>query len=472
MKGRDSKREGPKRGVGRLHRLTSLVLASAGVLILVIGAAQAPGSSDSWTRDQWRAWRDRGIAYIFEPTLDVGGEKVLSRRTVSKRCAEVYGEIEATLRREPAALASREVANFVSFLEAQRMMSAETKEGGHPNALGYKVSDLDYWRTSAEYSEIPEFLRSQAFLSKTMDPVTYRAAVRMIEDHNSTLPPDRRLVALPYKAQFILSVDRTTYGRLLVLAPNERAPDGSLVDKWMLFAMATPDQDSAPLPYSVSMVAVKHGEGRSQAYFLDYMRVPNLKTGAIELLPSVTLPNSPSANCYDCHKSAVIPIHPELEYTFDTEGGLTPKKSGSGFITGIVNSRIRTYGEVARGPQDTASYGPSLGQERERSEAFILEAAGDLKLGLGSVPRIREAMNCASCHESFAPINYPEAMRTDRDAIAVKTGIGIAQTFVEEGLMPPGNTLSPVERKALWRCLTKEYMDRGEGAFIQWLRGQ
>ena len=51
---------------------------------------------------------------------------------------------------------------------------------------------------------------------------------------------------------------------------------------------------------------------------------------------------------------------------------------------------------------------------------------------------------------------------------------GLAQAFVEDGLMPPGNTLTPEERRALWQCLTADYFDPAarDGALVEWLKGK
>ena len=81
-------------------------------------------------------------------------------------------------------------------------------------------------------------------------------------------------------------------------------------------------------------------------------------------------------------------------------------------------------------------------------------------------------MNCTSCHDSFAPLNFPAGIKTTRDLNALKLRQPIAQSYVESGEMPPGNKLTPEERKALWRCLSSEYYDPGtrSGLLVDWLR--
>jgi hypothetical protein len=65
-------------------------------------------------------------------------------------------------------------------------------------------------------------------------------------------------------------------------------------------------------------------------------------------------------------------------------------------------------------------------------------------------------------------------VRTDLDFVAFKDGKGMVQTYVDQGLMPPGADLTPIERRALWRCLMTEYFDptSNSGLLEDWLRGE
>ncbi|MFI5386487.1 MAG: hypothetical protein ACHQ50_10250 [Fimbriimonadales bacterium] len=179
-------------------------------------------------------------------------------------------------------------------------------------------------------------------------------------------------------------------------------------------------------------------------------------------------------NCYDCHKTAAIPLEPELEYTFDPKGSLIVKTSGAGQIPELLNRRIRGYGQIDLGVQRVSSYGPSLGPAGWlRSDESLRKWAGTT-LSAESVARIRSAMNCASCHDSFGKLNFPMAIRTSRDFGAFKTDRGLVQSYIEKGYMPPGNSLTEQERHALWLCLSKEYYDpaNGTGVFVDWLKGK
>jgi len=455
-------------------RWGKVIFGIASVALFFVGFG-SDGSVDPsrWSHAEWIAWRDRQIAYILAPSPRFGPGPIIAREEVSARCAEAFRVMERALRSDPAFWSSdpsrnKELSAFYRFVRAQQWMSLRGANGELSHGLGFEVSDKEHTDLASGAVEFPDLLKSQEFLEKMADPKSYRDAVAMIEAHNESLPSALKWIVLPYAAQFIKSVDRTTYGRLLVLVPGES------IEQWFLFAIATPDLDPVPSVVSVSVVSIVKSTsgGPARVTLADFVRW-KAAMSEYRLVSTTRLSKNPSKNCYDCHKSAVIPIRPELEYEFDRGGMLVPKEKDVGVIPAQVNARIRAYGKLEFGLQDTGAYGPSIGPpERERSDAFIRETAG-IELSRNSLQRIQDAMKCGGCHDSFAPINYPEAMRTDRDVKSVKTKLGIAQTFVEKGWMPPGNDLTLEERKALWRCLSREYFDleSGTGTFVEWLKG-
>lgn len=333
------------------------------------------------------------------------------------------------------------LANFVSFIKAQGTMA----EPDH--ALGFSLDDREYAAKVAPFVELPPLLRSQEFLGKIGDPRTYGEAVRMIEKENEKRPADKKWIVLPYQAQFIRSVDQTTYGRLLVMIPRDRG----LFDKWVQFAIATPGMKPVEIQ-SVSIVSVLRGDPkRSKVFFMDYFRRPDPE-GQIALVPTMNDERRPSTNCYNCHKSGVVPIHPLAEFRFDERGCLVRQTSDT---AEELNKRILLYGAPDYTFLDTSAYGPSLGP---------LSGHRDI------LPeRVKAAMNCAVCHT----INFPQAVRTQGDQKAFKSHMGLVQSYVENGWMPPNNDLSPAERRQLWQNLLKEYFDPSQksGLLIDWLKG-
>ncbi len=427
----------------------------------------------AWSLPQWIAWRDAEIQRILAPTFEADGKKILSQKEVIARSAEAYAVLEPFLAK-PSFLAdpSRGAAlgNFAKFVGGQRWMGLKDAGGNPSNLLGMDVADMDYWAYVQDYVRFPDLLRSQEFLKLMNRPATYKEAVEMIEDQNEGLPSGKKWIVLPFRAQFILSVDKSTYGRLLVVVPNQDIGDGKVLDRWIMFAISTPDMVGARVR-SVSMVSTVRDEGRpgwSKTYMCDFMRGED-PTGGIAIKPTFLDKNSPSSNCFDCHKSAVLPIHPKAAYGFDKWGKLVEDKRS--LVPSVLNALIPKYGESDFGHLEPEGYGPALGSEgRSYSDTFIASATSIPK---SSFAAIRANMNCESCHRQFATVNYPLALQSDRDVRAFEAKQGLVQTLIEQGVMPPNNSLSPTERHALWQCLMKAYFDPAtqEGQFVDWLRG-
>jgi hypothetical protein len=322
------------------------------------------------------------------------------------------------------------------------------------------VPDRDYIDLFQRTIHLPDLLTGSEFLKGLSAPSGYKAAVDLIDHQNASLPTDRKWIVLPFESGFIKSADQATYGRLLVFVPGSP-------DLWINFAIATPEMASEGI-VSVSVVAARPGS----TDLLDFMREKN---GDIYRLVPMSKHNAdPSDNCYDCHKAAVMPIRPKREFVFDTAGKMVERTDGAGTIPALLNSKIRAYGQPANSAQDLGAFGPCLAPSGlVRSDEFIRTASG-MPVTAESVSRIREAMNCASCHDSFARTNFPQPVHTSRDAKALRGHEPLVETYVEQGWMPPDNKLSPRERRALWLCLTKEYLDPAAktGVFVDWLKGR
>jgi hypothetical protein len=402
--------------------------------------------------------RESLILWMFEPTVTSSIGPTISRFEVSRRSAAIFRSMDRKAAPE----------NLIKFALAQHWSDQPCHD------LGLDIPDREYWPLAAPYVSFPAVLSSQRFLRFLAHPRSYREAVRAIENANSSLAADQKMTVLLYESQFIKSADETTYGRLLVLAPNQKMSDGNVLDQWIQFAIAEPGREGPQCIRSVSIVAVSRpvgAAGNASSVMVDFMRNPG-PSGEIRIEPTMLLANSPSKNCYNCHKAPVVPVHPALQYEFDDAGALREKAHQDAALLATLNCRIASYGKVEMRPVDIQGYGPCIGPvDRVRSDAFIRSASGT-NISDESIQRVRDAMNCAQCHDSFAPINYPQAIDIDGNRRAFRRGMGLTATFVEDGVMPPGNVLTPVERKALWRCLTKEYFDpqRREGLLIDWLK--
>jgi hypothetical protein len=433
-----------------------------------------------WTISQWKEWRDRQIAAILAPTFVHGNEKLISREEVITRAASAYALVEPILKSKPDYFIkdpelSRAMGHFISFISAQNLMALTDSSGEETHKLGLSIPDVEYWRYAEPYVTFPPLLRSQDFLKKMERPDTYKLAIDMIERQNQDLAPDQKWIVLPFLAQFIKSVDGKTWGRMLVLIPNRPMSGGGIVDEWVLFSIATPDQRPLPDVESVSIVSIYRNGSITRSYPVDFVRRKD-SSGTYRIIPTVFLPDRPSHNCYDCHKAAIIPIKPELEYTFDEGGHMIIKTAGVGVIPGEVNKRIQDYGLPAFGLLDIYQYGPELGPKArlQRTTQFVQSCSVGTATDLLSAQKIRLAMNCAKCHDDFAKIDYLQAVRSNRDVLAFsKSQQGMVQTYIEKGWMPPGIPMTTDQRHSLWNCLMKEYFDPNTrtGVLVDWLMG-
>lgn len=439
-----------------------------------------------WKTERWEEWRDTEISKILQPTFPTqSGETFLCRDQVIARSAQSYAALQPILSSNPEFFSSnpelsRTMGNFVSFIESQSIMARTDASGKPTHNLGMDISDQEYVDLALPFTELPPLLKSNDFLRLMAAPGTYSAAAKLIEKQNETLPAESQWTVVPFRAQFIQSVDRTTYGRMLVFLPQQSAPGGGTVDKWVLFAIATPDTPQDQEIKSVSVFASHRktpDATGTTTYAMDYMRTKDPTIGSISPIPVLKLPFDPShtsKNCYDCHKAAVMPIHSKVEYEFDSTGKLREKASGSPSALTALNKLIEEYGLPDFAKQRFAAYGPSLGPVKNvnRTPELLHRVAG-VTLPDSSVSKILGAMRCAKCHDDFAPINYPQAVQTNRDIQAFEGEIGLVQTMIEKGYMPPNNSLSDFERTVLWKALLAEYLDllTTKGLFVDWLRG-
>jgi hypothetical protein len=64
---------------------------------------------------------------------------------------------------------------------------------------------------------------------------------------------------------------------------------------------------------------------------------------------------------FDRKPGRPVPIHPDVEFTFDEGGKLVPKEADIGSIPNRVNALIEYYGPPNFGFMDTEGYGPGMG---------------------------------------------------------------------------------------------------------------
>jgi hypothetical protein len=476
--------------VRNLKLLALFLFIGTYVSILSLNSIKAENDDPTkWTIEQWTSWRDQKISEILNPVPDdASGQMVINREKVIDKCGEINQLLSTVLKQDPNYFKknsdlSRRMSNFIAFVQAQSLMFPNDTSN---HALGFTITDQEYWDYAKSNLEFPDLLKSQEFLALMTSPATYAQAVAAIENQNSYLPPERKWLVLPFEAQFIKSIrdegHGRTYGRMLVLIPNTPTADGGSMDRWFLFSLATPNQPVAGDIRPVSLITMVNpapggGKKSQKVYFMDFIRERDPSTTKINLTPTVLSNGHTSKNCFDCHKSGILPIRPANEFEF-IGGVMKPKTTNDGIISGKANSLIwlyrKRYGVPDWGSLDPLAYGPSIGPEgRIRTNEFIMRVNSDLNLPATSVENVKIAMDCASCHKDFAPLNYMQAVQSNRDFSSFRRKEGIIRTYIEEGWMPPGFGLTSLEKKALWRSLMTEYfdMETQTGVLVDWLKG-
>ncbi|MDR3690089.1 MAG: hypothetical protein P4L46_11965 [Fimbriimonas sp.] len=449
---------------------------------IVASAIAVDDGSTRWSTGEWIAWRDRQIRTILTPTFDTGAGKILSKDDVVQRCIDAYAVIGPNLDRprfftDP--LRKQALGNFVSFLQSQIRMAYHNRDGVHTNLLGYPITDREYWFRHGDALRLPRLVCDQDFLQSMSDPSSYSQALRMIRRQNESLPPERKWVVLFYRSRFLKSVDTATYGRMLVLAPNDRQADGTYIDRWIQFAAVPPGETVVKPVRSISMVAVRRerfGVSKATGYLADFMRVRAMEGSTTKIVPTMLLDKSPSKNCYDCHKTPVLPIHPKRTFTFSDAGQLILEDRLAAQTIQTMDAAIGRYVDCDLKEVAYDEYGPSVGPVgRERTDEILRRTSSDPELSGESLERIRQAMNCGNCHRGPTALNFPTSAETTVGFQNFEAKKGLVQTYIEQGWMPPGPTLSDREKRDLWRSLDAEYLeptgpDGPSGLLVDWLK--
>jgi hypothetical protein len=434
------------------------------------------------TLPDWKAWRDRAISDLLRPSITRKHEKYLDTDKLTASAVKIATYIDTCA---PSFSPSNELQAEIGNLAAFTHVFRNTR-----HQFGYSIDDFDYLSTVQENVSLPELLTSQEFLKKISHRRTYQAALKMITDQNASLPPDKQWTVLIYKSRFLTTPDKAdTYGRFFVLVPGEK------YQKWIQFGIKLPEDTGPALVNNLSVVSVSNPDeqGRRFNAIVDWWRSYHAD-GSITLATR-RRSQGVTDNCVLCHKTSPLGIHPAEEYVFDKSGKLVPNTSSAGAIPKQLNALIAGYGAPYFNDWvDTTKYGPPLGDDKPRTEAFMQSCTSGLGLTADSIKKVKDNMTCVGCHSERGAglLNVPETTSIRRTA-----GDQIYQ-YVSEGWMPPQGLptstsrnapdqlepsnpphaeemsyqLSENEREALYTCLIKEYLDFDSmtGTFVDWLK--
>ena len=408
----------------------------------------------------WRQWRDQTADGLLSKYVEVGGQKLLSHSDVVRQSDEANLFIKEC-RKLPSfnSDAAGAIANLERFAQTLGLNNYENHK------FGFSITDQEYLDGVRQQASLPSLLRSQQFLKALSDPSTYKEAVRLIEEHNKTLPPEQKWEIFLYKSRFLGTPDAaSTNGRFFVFVPE------SGFEKWIQFGIATPGDPIRPINnLSIVSIGPPDVNGNRPTAILDHWRTYEAD-GTISLATRREKVGE-TENCAICHKTSPLGIHPAEEYVLASDGRLVLNNVNAGEYQNRLNSRIEGYGPpFLRNLMNMNDFGPTIGPNgRQRDIAFMRACTSQQMLTEQSIANVQRAMRCSSCHspDSLGPLNYPQSLRTNFTSRQVRE-------YVVQGWMPPGNRLTSSEREALYSCLVQEYHDptTQTGLLLEWLKGE
>ncbi|MGX0890490.1 hypothetical protein AB7M22_002498 [Pseudomonas sp. ADAK2 TE3594] len=418
--------------------------------------------------NEWVVWRDAIIPRLLEPrfkngTSFIDPNQVMAQSHSISNFIDDCGKYFADQNKLTEAIGN--LRAFTGVLKNNLSIP------NYNHQFGYTIDDFEFLEKVKENIELPPLLRSSKFLKLISDRESYKNAYDMIIDHNKTSTPGKEWKILIYKSRFLTTPDEAnTFGRFFILVPEDK------YDKWIQFGIKTPNDTSSTPINNLSIVSVSKpdAQGRQLNAIVDWWRT--YQSGWNVELKTRRESQGVTENCVMCHKTSPLGIHPAEEYEFDSAGKLVINTTTNGQIPAVLNKLIAGYGR--KGPPyfgdgvntwaDLSSYGPELGPLIQRTDGFMQSCAADVNLNSNSINNVRDNMDCSECHslDGLGALNFPTATN-----VTNSPGNQILE-YISQGWMPPGNKLSADERKALFKCLTKEYHDisANQGLFVDWLK--
>jgi hypothetical protein len=332
---------------------------------------------------------------------------------------------------------SRRYPEFFPYVKLLSMANQDDHE------LGFEVADKQYFAETGQYTSIPDFLLTPAFLRLVSRFENLAAAKAFLNDLNRTRAPNNQLLSFSYESRHLGTPDNpNSYRRLLIVVPGDIAR--SVPEKWVQFGIADPGRPRSVR--NVSVVAVMlHADEGANVYFKDYFRTYR-RDGSISIKGRWELGEGDDP-CVTCHKSGVLPIFPRA-------GSVSLEEKP---LVEAVNQRFRGYGVARFGRYvDLTKFGPGLGSSLPQSDSRNISFA--------TTANRFKTQSCIACHNTngLGPFNWP------MDSVLIKS-------FVTGGKMPLNATLTIPERRLLYNQLVNDYfaINATQPGILQaWLLGK
>jgi hypothetical protein len=337
---------------------------------------------------------------------------------------------------------------------------------GH--SMGSSIPDSDYFNKVPypDFLQIPKELTDKKFLALVEDEAEtadLEKALAYVEERNAkAIDPNDKWLTFIYRSQHLATPDGTgALGRFFVYIP------GKDFDRFLQFGLrSSPYED---LPNGFSVVSVQKNDPKTGkplaapvARLKDFWRIRNGSQITVSTRFDV---KGALENCYQCHKTALLPITPDPKVFDDKRFGKTVK---------LVNELMGGYTDIKLHGMEADDAGPGLGpvDYAGRTGAFMASCAQGRVPDAKRLEAIRDAMNCQNCHDGSTRglLNFPSAHVLQPHSRKTL----VRQYIVDHKKMPPGHSdFTPVERQVLNDCLKEELYGQSEaqpGLLKTWLR--
>jgi len=354
------------------------------------------------------------------------------KRTVSET-ARTIGRCELAQQTD----LSRRYPEFFPYVKLLSIANQDDHE------LGFEASDKQYFAETSQYTSIPDFLLTPAFLRLISRFESLVGAKSFLNDLNRTRALNEQLLFFSYQSRHLGTPDNPeSYRRFLIVVPGDAAR--SLPEKWVQFGVPDPGRPRSVRNVSVVAVMLNSDEG-ANVYFKDYFRTYR-RGGSISIKGRWELGEGDDP-CVTCHKSGVLPIFPEAGSVSREEMPLVE----------AVNQRFRGYGVARFGRYvDLTKFGPGLGSSLAQPDSRNVSFA--------TTANRFKTQSCVVCHNTngLGPFNWP------MDSTLIKS-------FVTGGKMPLNAKLTIAERRVLYNQLINDYFGINAtqpGILRAWLLGK
>jgi hypothetical protein len=322
---------------------------------------------------------------------------------------------------------------FPEFFKYVKLLSLAGRED---HELGFEVSDKQYFAETSQFTTIPDYLVTPAFLRAVSSWETLATAKSLLREMNQARGPSDRLLFFSYASRHLGTPDNPdSFRRLLIVVPGDSTR--GVPEKWVQFGIADPRRPRTVRNVSVVSV-MRSADEASKVYFKDYFRAYR-RNGSITIKGRWEMGEGDDP-CVSCHKSGVLPVFP-------VAGSVSTDEKPT---LDAVNERFRGYGVARFGRYvDLSKFGPGLGSPTPSSAAATAEF---------------KTRACTACHNTngLGAFNWP------MDSTLIKS-------FVTGGRMPLNANLPSAARTQLYKKLVTQYFSIDEtrpGILKAWLLGR